>query len=338
MSYKDYEPHFVLLSHNSKIPPKGYSFKNRDPKTKEIMKHLDKGGNLGLLAQPNFVFVDIDSPQSENHSGADGLNNFWQWCDEHGINLEDIMEQTLVQKTPTGGIHLIFLKPQGYEVKQDIAFLDGVDIKASKNNYILIQPSKINGKSYAFEDKNKDPIELPQALAKAIQNHVSKKTTKAKVVNKESDGLMYRNDYTKYPVLDVFYNIEHGFGDKGIRNDNLFTWSTAIRKITDYETAYKYAQIANQNTPDPISDDELVSTLKSAYSYDSLLETFEESGTIWVKVNIRRSMDNYAVLKTKYDQVGSKWAEDYDDEDLYLYDELYKGSNFKTVFNYKGDE
>lgn len=338
MSYKNYDPHFVLLSHNSKVPPKGYRFKDRNPTAKEILNHLENGGNLGLLAQPNFVFVDIDSAQSENHNGADGLNNFWRWCDDNNINLEEIMDQTLVQKTPTGGLHLVFLKPKKYNIKQDIAFLDGVDIKASKNNYILIQPSKIDDKSYKFEDKEKDPIELPEILAKAIERNVSQTSKKSKNVNKVSDGLLYRNDYSKYPVLDVFYNIEHGFGDKGVRNENLFAWSTAIRKVTDFDTAYKYAKIANQNTNDPIKDSELINTLKSAYSYENLLDTFQESNTTWVKVNARRSMDHYAILKEKYDQVGSKWAEDYADDDLYLYDEIYKESNFNTVFNYKGED
>lgn len=331
---KNIHPQFVLLRKNSKLPAR--KFKDVIFTKNQIITHLRNGGNLGLLAQPNLVFIDIESPTS--HNNVDGLQNFWMWCSQNNIDLEDIMEKTLVQRTPTGGIHLIFSRPEKYRFKQDISFLDGVDIKASKNNYILIEPSKIDGKSYKFIDTNKIPLELPIALADAIiaRQKAERPTAKNIQTNKATNGLMYRQR-SYYPQLDVFYNIEHGWGDKGHRNDNLFKWSGAIRKITDYDTAYKYAKIANKHTDDPISDYELVSTLKSAYSFTSL-KTYEGSGTTWVKVIGFSKTENLAVLLSKFEEVQSIKADDYEDDDIYHADEIYKlvsKPNIRDIYHYQ---
>lgn len=335
MSYKDFDPHFVLLRKNSKLP--AVKYKNRKFSNKEILEHLNKGGNLGLLSQPNFIFIDIDN--SVNHENANGLDSFWKWCEDNGIDLEKLMDETLVQETASGGLHLIFLKPKGMAFKQDINFLNGVDIKASKNNYIVIQPSKIDGKSYKFYDKEKDPIELPTKLAKAIekQSGETKKTKKVRVDQPEN-GLLY-HQHGKYTRLDPFYNIENGFGDEGTRNDNLIKWSSAMRRITIKETALKMAKIANSNTPVPINEDELERTIESAFEYDDYLPDVmkNDDGVEWVAVRSKKhSTDDYAVLKSRYLEVKSINAEDYDKSDLYGYGTLLRGRmDIPTIYNYK---
>lgn len=66
----------------------------------------------------------------------------------------------VLQETPTKGLHLIFLRPQEYHLGQDIGFLEGVDIKASRNNYA---PSKTNGQAYHFFDAlTKHPLNCLQ--------------------------------------------------------------------------------------------------------------------------------------------------------------------------------
>lgn len=335
MSYKDYDPHFVLLRKDSKLP--AVKYKNRTFTQEEILSHLKKGGNLGLLTQPNFVFVDIDN--SVNHENANGLNSFWKWCDNHDIDLEKLLDETLVQETASGGLHLVFLRPKNLNLKQDINFLNGVDIKASKNNYIVIQPSTINGKKYHFYDNEKDPIELPETLAKAIeqQSKTNEKKKRKVKIDEPEDGLLYHSKYTRFPALDIFYNIQNGFGPEGTRNDNLLKWGSAMRKITTYEVALKCAKIANQNTENPIEEDELERTLKSSYSYEYIPKIETINGIDWVVLEKdKKSADDYAVLKSKYDEVGSRYAKDYLESDLYAYGLIYAGrKDIPTVYNYE---
>ncbi|MGF3073538.1 bifunctional DNA primase/polymerase [Facklamia sp. P13069] len=76
------------------------------------------------------------------------------WCidiDVHGSNgyeslkdssyyeeLKENLKKTLVQKTPSGGLHIIFKKRECFSYGQKINYLDGVDIKAHDNNYFVI--------------------------------------------------------------------------------------------------------------------------------------------------------------------------------------------------------
>lgn len=335
MSLMDFGAKLIPLQKGGKRP--ACKFANREFTRDEITHFIHHGYNVGLLAQPKFIFLDIDTP--ENHK-ADGISNFANWCDDNGIDFESLLDNTLAQKTPTGGVHMIFLQPDGYEFHQDIGFIDGVDIKASENNYIVIAPSKTKDGKYEFFDPKQNPAVLPAALANAIEKRckAQRRLQQQVVTGEETEtGLMYRNTYSKYPILDVFYTMQHGFGNKGTRNDNLFKWSQAIRKITDKETAMKCADYANRNTADPIDSEELQHTIDSAYSFASTVEEFSVGDVSWIKVSSKRSIDRYAVLKSRFDEVGSKWAKDYDHGDLYHYGEDWKDApsyKYKTVYNY----
>lgn len=337
MSLMDFGARLIPLQKGGKRPAR--KFANHDFTKDEINNFIRHGYNVGLLAQPKFIFIDIDTP--ENHK-VDGITNFANWCDDNEIDFESLLEKTLVQKTPTGGVHMIFLKPDGYDFHQDIGFIDGVDIKASRNNYIVIAPSKTADGKYEFFDPKQNPAILPATLAKAIQKRskAQRRLQQQVVTGEETEtGLMYRNTYTKYPVLDVFYTMKNGFGNKGTRNDNLFKWSQQIRKLTDKETALECAKIANEHTQVPINSEELQHTIDSAFSFAEEVEEFttKENGKSWVKVQSKMSTDHYAVLKSRYDEVGSRWKKDYDPGDLYLYGSEWKDApsfKYHTVYNY----
>lgn len=128
-----------------------------------------------------------------------------KWCQKKKIDCEKLFESTLVQKTPTGSIHLIFRQNPRYEIKQIIGFLDGVDIKGSDNNFIVIAPSVINGKKYAFDDPSKDPVVIPDDLACAIvSEHERVKRSNRRAIKNgglTSDGLKYNQAFTKIRCL-----------------------------------------------------------------------------------------------------------------------------------------
>lgn len=334
---------FIPLIANGKKP--AGKFKDKSFTREQLVSHINHGGNLGLLAQPNFVFIDIDSV-SHGKNGVNGLVNFSKWISDHGMDLETLTKETLVQGTPSGGLHLIFLKPKGYQIAQDISFLPGVDIKASPNNYIVVHPSKINGKPYEFLNDTM-PTVLPQALADALTERIAQERKERRAAIKKGgrtkDGLVYRTN-GKYEHLDVFYNVMHGFEIVGARNNALFTWACAVRRFADVEEAIYFARIANKNSPKPLADNELVATVKSAFNYsdEQQIEIATVNGVEWVYLKNRISAaDHKAVLKSVYDRVQSPYSEDYNKADRYSYSEAdhdASSSQKKTIWNYQPQE
>lgn len=336
MSFLDYDPHVIPLLPNSKQPAK--KFAGVDFDLNEVFNGAKNGrNNVALLAQPNFVFIDIDTKEGHN---SDGISHFMKWCKKKKIDCEKLFESTLVQKTPTGSIHLIFRKNPRYEIKQIIKLLDGVDIKGSDNNFIVIAPSTVDGKKYAFDDPSKDPVVIPDDLACAIvSEHERVKRSNRRAIKNgglTSDGLKYNQAFTKNPVLDVFYTIRNGFGAVGSRNINIFKWAQAMRIITDKETAIEYGKTANHNSNEPVNENELIATIESAYNFVKPVEPFNVNGADWVRIDDKRAV----LEKVFYAHKGSFEIEDYDETDIYLFNAnaRFTGGGKQTVFNYRKDE
>lgn len=330
MSLLDYNPQFIPLRNNAKQP--AYSYRNRSFDHKFLRHHLASGGNIGLLAQPNFIFIDIDTSH-----GEDGLENFENWCQQHHLDFDRLFSNTLAETTATGGIHLIFRQLPGFAFKQDIGFLPGVDIKASKNNYIVFHPSKINGHSYQLFDTKQDPMVLPRQLAEAlIQTTKVTQRKQRRTTEAPTDGLLYhRNVNSKYQHLDVFYNIVKGFGPQGVRNNNLFEWARAMRRITTKESTLYFAKIANQHTPKPLGITEITRTIDSVFQHEEV-KIIEASGEKWVQLKGNSGLSDYAVLLDRYQQVQSLWPDDYGSQDKYLANEMLCNSEERTIWSYTG--
>lgn len=143
----------------------------------ELNQHFHDGGNFGLLCEHKFFFVDIDVSH-----GSNGLLNFGKWLTEHDMVPDDILSQTLRARTPTGGIHLVFKQDKQHHFKQDIGVIEGVDLKASPNNFIVVSPSRINGKPYEWV--NVDDIDeiqvVPKQLIEAFEQMAKHKNNEKK--------------------------------------------------------------------------------------------------------------------------------------------------------------
>ena len=339
MSILDFNPKVIPLIKNGKKPAQKYRNRAIPFNLEKTIMRASKGEiNVGLLMAPTFLAIDIDT--LEGHAD-DGINNFIDWCKKNKLDYNRIFDETLVQKSPTGSIHLIYLTNPAYEFTQDIEFLPGVDIKASKNNYILLAPSQIDGKRYKLIDPNKDPIEIPDDLAEAIikqQEKNSRKTKRALENGGITDtGLKYTKAFSNRPYLDVFYTIKHGFGLEGSRNINLFRWAGTMRLLTDLETTLEYAKIANQNMSNPLDETELINSVKSAFNYTRHPEIKEINGYKWVSLE-NRVGDRFAVLEeTFYKHNGSFDVADYKfDPDNLLETEVFCDSmvNKPSVYDY----
>ena len=144
--------------------------------TLQIMYWLENSPNCnwGLPCTPNDLFVlDIDTHNINGLESAKRLLN--------DLGIKEL--NTLSQKTPSGGLHLIFKSDD--DLKQvantSNSFKDyqGIDIRSM--GYILVNPSNINGVEYQLTDKEINVI--PQALKDFIlsQKNLIKNDTKEKV-------------------------------------------------------------------------------------------------------------------------------------------------------------
>lgn len=125
--------------------------------------------NWGLPCTPNNLFViDIDV------HNVDGLTSARNLLNSIGVTELD----TLCQKTPSGGLHIIFQSDDDLKnvANSSNSFKDypGIDIRT--DGYIAVYPSKINGKLYTFA--NDKPVkQMPKELKDFIlsQKHLIKK-------------------------------------------------------------------------------------------------------------------------------------------------------------------
>ena len=126
--------------------------------------------NFGLPCKENGLFVlDLDRHNTEQ----DGVENFKRLCKDLKIELPN----TLIQETPSNGLHYIFKSDDALKQINGVAnaFVNypGIDIRNS--NYIVVAPSKINGKQYRFIN-DIEPQKMPLKLQEYIVKNAGTKT------------------------------------------------------------------------------------------------------------------------------------------------------------------
>ena len=222
-------------------------FADQQPlKISEIEKVWNKYpyANIALKTDKFFV-IDVD-----RHGETDGLESI------KDLNHDEWFKNTLIEKTAHNGYHFFFQKPVNEEIQQNIGFLPGVDLKAHKNNYVVVAPSQIGDKKYQW--LNHEIIRpAPVGLLELIREKQKKvpDTLAAKI-------MLDMRRRTKTTTL--FETIVNGFGDEGGRNDNLssFMGGLLFRNVNPYIAA-KLAVIANEHTKDPLPLKEVERTINS---------------------------------------------------------------------------
>lgn len=110
--------------------------------------------NWGLPCTPNNIFaIDLDV-HGKDTNGIDNFNNLlnMELNLAFYVDLYDLYNNTKIQETPSGGIHILFKTDN--ELKNisnnSNVFKDypGIDIRT--DGYIVVQPSAINDKEYRF--------------------------------------------------------------------------------------------------------------------------------------------------------------------------------------------
>lgn len=185
-----------------------------------------KGCNWGIPATQNGLFIldlDIHDP---NKNGILNYNKILEmlYSDEEADDIEDC-----IQKTPSGGEHLIFktdneLKnvANGSNVFEDYP---GIDIRT--DGYIVAEPSVINGKKYEFVTLDGcSPKEMSKKLKKFVIENANMKMSENKT------------PYKKPTNVEV-----------GDRDNQLFSYINNIYYKTrlDYDEIYALATWFNEN-------------------------------------------------------------------------------------------
>lgn len=169
--------------HNSKEPatPNGY----KDAKTNfDVIEVISEGKNVGLaLSKTNLICLDCDVDNERGLHGDETLKKL--------ENKLGKLPKTLTQSTPRGGKHYIF---DDKGITNPIGKI-GKDIDVKYNGYILLAPSKINGKSYkiihGLENDNLFVASLPENWLNYINKpqHIKNNYNKIKYTQKKFDNV-----------------------------------------------------------------------------------------------------------------------------------------------------
>ena len=171
--------------------------------------------------------------------------------------LSQYIPKTLTATTPSGGKHIFLKKPKGIELSQDIRVKPGIDIKANKNNYVLVAPSNNAKGSYKWDKSTEQMAEAPAEIISILQTSKQPK-----------EPMSFTTDYSRgefsSKTAKLFEQVVFGLGDKGGRNNALasFVGGLLMRGV-NVDATYLLAKIANHYTPDSLPADELDRTFES---------------------------------------------------------------------------
>ena len=175
----------------------------------------NKDMNFAIPCYENNLFViDLD----RHDKNKDGVENFKKLMNDIGcpIDYYDGIG-TLVQQTPSNGLHIIYQSDEELSQINGVsnAFADYPGIDLRNRNYILSEPSIIDGNRYMFLT-NIEPQKMPKKLKDFILNNVKSVSD----INKEP--------YKKPASVDV-----------GDRDNQLFSYINNIY----YKTRLDYDEV-----------------------------------------------------------------------------------------------
>lgn len=189
---------FDDYGHASKSPFRAYATDQTDKKW--VLTNWKRTYEIGLvLSGEDYVVFDFDS-----------MDVF----DKFKVDNSDI-ESGVIERSVSGrGVHVYFNNTEN--ITQAIGIIDGLDIKASKNNFVVVNP----------ETDLSEATELPEYLWAFYESNKANAMTKISDDTKISSGI---------PELDM---ITDGFGRDGTRNNNmsLLVWTLFTLGFNEQQT------------------------------------------------------------------------------------------------------
>lgn len=215
--YRFLDEHFLKynlkifpLYENGKVPLVSHWKDDASCERAQVVYWLEnaKNCNWAMPSTLNDLFViDIDM-----HNGINGAESFLKLCHDLGLNFGINDFDTLMQTTPSGGIHLIFKSDEELnKVKNKANFFNGypgIDIRT--DGYIAVAPSVIDGNEYVFSGPMSDINYMPDILKNYIlkcnneneseEKHIESLYDLDKIVKKGS------RDNTIFNYINNLYN------------------------------------------------------------------------------------------------------------------------------------
>lgn len=156
------------VKYNYKTPIKSKWELGNDNKLKPCSKY-----NAGIICnkRSGVIAVDLDFYDKKGKEKYDPINNpnHKLFIDLFGTNYIETFN-TYTQKTPNGGIHLIFKHHDKFKQTSNEKFK--IDTRGGNTNgYVVMAGSKINGKKYQVINDT-DIKDIPQELLKFLEDNV----------------------------------------------------------------------------------------------------------------------------------------------------------------------
>ena len=210
--YIDNNLKLIPIKPNGKEPLINWKM-NYETSSDQVFEWLLEEPNLNwaLPMNANDLFaIDIDM-----HGDVNGIENFKRLCKDLGIS----NIKTLIQKTPSGGYHLIFKSDDDLKKVKNSANTfsnyKGIDIRT--DGYILVYPSKINDVFYEYKTDNEDimsqiatmPSKLKEFILNSNVEYVEKTNTQRKTCDFYREGKVIdkgNRDTEMFMYITTLYN------------------------------------------------------------------------------------------------------------------------------------
>ena len=249
------------LSPGSKIPVAGSHGEHDATDNLDTIKswfNYNPNFNLAInLKASHLAVIDLD-----NHSnGANGIRTYSEYIRNHGDSYVDTL-RTYTEMTPRNGLHIFYKLNHDFGNK-DIQLMPGVELLTGKT---VIAPSFINefnkgyrAKYQGFQSLSYDKVQpLPEWIIELANDSLKQKPNTVFTISYDSGR---RTKTTRY-----FEMLVNGLGQKGIRNSSLASLiGGLLYRGVSADAIVDLAKLANSNTPEPLSTNELERTIRSIF-------------------------------------------------------------------------
>lgn len=118
-----------------------------DPQVRAGLKAQCLKGNVGWVVPPSMMVLDIDTKYDEKKQ-VQKVGDISLGALEAKFGK---LPECPTQRTASGGFHMVFSLPEEVIVPNSASKIGrDLDIKSGGNGYIVVEPSKIDGESYAW--------------------------------------------------------------------------------------------------------------------------------------------------------------------------------------------
>lgn len=236
------------LQELSKVPAISNGAKGSTSDVEQVEEWWNDNPNYNIgLCTTEFFVLDIDK-----HGKSNGFDSL-----EMLENSFEPLPATFTVSTANDGRHLYFMKPKNVMIKQKIGLLEGVDVKAHENNYIVAPNSRVKREDSTIGDYSALNSEMVVQAPKWLIDYIIK-DDKTQYRPSQGHTTRYRNNTTL--LLETLVN---GL-ETGKRNDTLARITgQLLRYAVGVKSAYELVRFMNNNSVDPLDEKELNRTFES---------------------------------------------------------------------------